>query len=87
MRQYAIEFAASADKALQKLPLNVQRRIVAAIEKLSANPRPRGAVKLVGDQFAWRIRVGEYRVVYDIYDARLVILVVRIGHRKDVYRD
>jgi mRNA interferase RelE/StbE len=86
MAEYTIEFAASADKALQKLAIGVQRRIVTAIEKLATNPRPRGAVKLAGDESAWRIRVGDYRVVYDIFDQQLRILVIRVGHRKDIYR-
>ena len=86
MPHYAIEFKASADKALQRLPVAVQRRIVRAAEALADEPRPDGCVKLVGDDNAWRIRVGDYRILYEIHDRRLLILVVRIGHRKDIYR-
>lgn len=87
MPGYAIEYKASTDKALQRLPVTIQRRIVAATEKLADDPRPPGCVKLAGDDNAWRIRVGDYRVVYEIHDRRLLVLVVRIGHRKDIYRE
>jgi len=86
MSRYAVAFQPSADKALRKLVVRVQRRIVAAVELLADNPRPAECVKLAGDENLWRIRVGDYRVVYEIHDKRLVILVVSIGHRRDVYR-
>ncbi|MBI2827616.1 MAG: type II toxin-antitoxin system RelE/ParE family toxin [Planctomycetia bacterium] len=86
MPGYAIEFLASADRALRRLPVTIQRRIIAAVDRLADNPRPRGSAKLAGEEDAWRIRVGEYRVLYEIEDDRLVVLVVRVGHRKDLYR-
>jgi mRNA interferase RelE/StbE len=86
MPRYAVQFAASADKALKRLPLAVQRRIVTAVEALSDDPRPAGVVKLAGDDNAWRIRVDDYRILYEIHDARLLVLVIRIGHRRDIYR-
>ena len=86
MPRYAIEFAASADKTLARLPLVVQRRIVKAVEALAANPRPAGCIKLADTDNAWRIRVGDYRILYEIHDGRLLVLVIRIGHRKDIYR-
>lgn len=86
MAGYAIDFQLSADKALRKLPVGVQRRIVAAIEPLADDPRPAGCVKLSGGEELWRIRVGDYRVVYEIHDRQLRILVVRVAHRKDIYR-
>ncbi|MBI1902396.1 MAG: type II toxin-antitoxin system RelE/ParE family toxin [Planctomycetia bacterium] len=83
---YRIELKPSADRALRRLPSKVQQRLVAAIDGLAKVPRPPGALKLVGESLTWRIRVGDYRIVYDIYDDRLIVLVVRIGHRKDVYK-
>jgi len=76
----------SAEKQLDRLPANVRRRVVAALEDLRHDPRPPGCVKLTGKPELWRIRVGVYRVVYEIRDVELTILVVRIVHRKDVYR-
>lgn len=86
MAGYAIYFKPSADKQLAKLPQDVQRRIVAAVDDLANDPRPAGVVKIAGDDNLWRIRVGDYRVVYEIHDDRLLVLVIRVAHRKDVYR-
>lgn len=83
MPRYAIEFVASADKALRRLPVAMPRRIVTAVEGLAEDPRPTGCVKLSDADNAWRIRVGDYRVLYDIQDRRLVVLVIRIGHRNE----
>lgn len=86
MRRYAVSFKPPAVKALRRLSKAVQRRIVSAVEMLVEDPRPPGVVKLTGDDKLWRIRVGDYRVVYEIHDDRLVVLVLRVAHRKDVYR-
>ena len=86
MPRYAVYFKPSADRQLAKLPRDVQRRIVTAVEALADDPRPPGAVKITGDNNLWRIRVGDYRVVYEIRKGRLVVLVLRVAHRKDVYR-
>ena len=83
---YRIFFKPSAERALRKLPLDAQRRVVRAVAALAGNPRPAGAVKLAGDENLWRIRIGTYRAVYEIHDDRLVVLVLRVAHRKDVYR-
>ena len=71
-------------KDLRKLERDVQRLIVDAVERLAANPRPPGCRKLVGRD-GWRLRVRDYRVLYDIYDDRLVVCVVQVGHRRDIY--
>lgn len=71
---------------MDKIPLPDRRRIVDAIEELRSDPRPAGVVKLVGDENLWRIKIGNYRVVYEIHDDRLVVFVLRASHRKDVYR-
>jgi mRNA interferase RelE/StbE len=86
MAQYNVAFKPSADKALRKLPESVQRRIAAAAKELGDNPRPPGCAKLKGEDDLWRIRVGDYRVVYTIEDDKLLVLVVRVAHRKEVYR-
>jgi mRNA interferase RelE/StbE len=85
-QRYNVTFAPAADRQLRKVPEDVQRRVVRAVELLEDEPRPVGAVKLTGEENLWRIRVGTYRVVYAIDDERLLVVVVRVRHRKDVYR-
>ncbi len=82
---YAVFIERSAQKSLSKIIQPDQDRIIEAINKLRSNPRFAGAQKLSGRE-AWRIRVGSYRVIYEINDAALRILVVTLGHRKEVYR-
>ena len=82
---YSVEFTAAAARQLRKLDRPVRARLVVAIEGLADDPRPAGATKLVGEQTAWRIRVGDYRVIYDVLDEALVVTVVRAGHRREVY--
>mgnify|MGYP001043941021 CR=1 FL=1 len=83
---YRIEIKLPAVKALSAVPNPDRRRIAAAIESLSHTPRPSGCMKLHGSEAAYRIRVGDYRIVYEIADSVLVVWVIRIAHRKDVYR-
>ena len=71
---------------LAALDKPVQRRVAARIEALAENPRPAGVTKQQGEANAWRIRVGDYRILYAIEDRRLVIFVIKIGHRREVYR-
>ncbi len=85
-RRYDIYFKPSAERELRRLPEDQQRRLVAEVELLAFDPRPVGVVKMAGAENLWRIRVGRYRVVYEICDREVEILVLRIGHRKDVYR-
>lgn len=85
MNNYQIEFTKSASKQLKKLPKEQQIRIQAKIDELADNPRPDGVVKLTNSE-NYRIRVGSYRIVYDILDDILLISVVKVSHRKDVYR-
>ena len=82
---YKIFIEKSALKDLSKIPIQDQSRIINSIQNLSKNPRPPGSKKLSGRD-AWRIRFGNYRVIYEIHDDRLIILVINIGHRKDIYR-
>jgi len=83
---YRVEVKPSAADALAKIPEPHRRRIVRKIDQLANNPRPRGVILLEGPSSLYRIRVGDYRIVYQIQDRALVVLVVRIGHRGDVYR-
>jgi mRNA interferase RelE/StbE len=81
-----IELTRDALRALAKLDKPVRRRIQGAIDKLADDPRPAGMIVLRGVPGAFRIRVGDYRVIYTLHDARLLIVVIDIGHRRDVYR-
>ncbi len=83
---YSVLLSPGAERDLGALNKPVQRRLVARIEALAGNPRPAGVTKLQGEANAWRIRVGDYRVLYTIEDGRRVVLVVRIGHRREVYK-
>jgi len=86
MPAYRIEFAPSAHRQFAKLDPMARARIAPAIDALAEDPRPATAKRLVGEDELWRIRVGAYRVVYAIEDGRLTVLVVKVGHRRDVYR-
>ncbi len=83
---FRIEFAPSAVRELQRLPREVQVRIARKIDGLAANPRPSGSKKLQGLSDRWRIRIGDYRVIYDIHDDIVRVLVLKVGHRRDIYR-
>ncbi|MGO1562708.1 MAG: type II toxin-antitoxin system RelE family toxin [Actinomycetaceae bacterium] len=82
---YRIGFTTAAARQVKKLPRQARDRVLNAITALGEDPRPRGVKKLVGEQTAWRIRIGEYRVIYDVFDAELVVSVVRAGHRREIY--
>lgn len=82
---YRIEIAPRALRQLRKLDAPARRRIQAVIELLAVEPRPNAAAKLVGGDGAWRVRTGDYRVVYEIHDDVLLVLVVAIGHRREIY--
>jgi mRNA interferase RelE/StbE len=82
---YTVEILRSAQKQLAKVDRQDRTRIITAIRELAQNPRPLGSKKLSGRD-AWRIRVGAYRAIYEVHDDRLLVLVITIGHRKDVYR-
>lgn len=85
MQTWSLEFETSAKKSLKGLDAALQQRIMSKLLKLKANPRSQGATKLSGSRY-WRVRVGDYRIIYDIQDNVLIIVVVKIGHRRDVYR-
>lgn len=83
--RYKIEILRSAQKQLSKIHHQQQNQIIEIIRKLSENPRPSGCKKLSARP-AWRIRIGDYRVIYEINDDCLLVLVITIGHRKEAYR-
>ncbi len=83
---YQIQIKRSAQKELEALPKREQRRIIRAMEVLAEEPRPPGVRKIVGGKDLYRLRVGDYRVVYQIKEQILTIWVMRIGHRRDIYR-
>ena len=84
--RYEIELSEVAKKDLARLEVQVQDRLRLAFKVLSRNPRPPKSAKLKG-RSGYRIRVGDYRIIYEIFKDRVIILVTRIGHRREVYRD
>jgi len=84
---HRVELKPSAAKALARLPRRDQRRVARKIDALAKDPRPKTARKLSGADAIYRTRAGDYRILYQIRDDVLLVLVVRIGHRRDVYRD
>jgi mRNA interferase RelE/StbE len=85
MAKYKIEIKKSAVKELNNLPINELKKIVQKIQNLADNPRPSGCKKLTGEE-KYRIRSGNYRILYIIEDNILIIYIVKIGHRREVYR-
>jgi mRNA interferase RelE/StbE len=83
---YAVELSRAVEGELERLPAKVLRRIVASIDSLENNPRPRGAIKLKGSEASFRIRVGQYRVIYTVDDDSRMVNVTRVRHRKDAYQ-
>ncbi len=82
---YRVTLAPSAVRQLRRFGPDVRRRIQAAIELLAVEPRPPAATRLVGGSGEWRVRTGSYRIVYEINDKELIVLVLRMGHRREVY--
>jgi mRNA interferase RelE/StbE len=85
MAEYEILFKASVWKDLKKVPKSNLRKILSRVEKLGNDPRPVGCEKLTGEEL-YRVRQGNYRIVYSIQDSELTVWVIKVGHRKDVYR-
>lgn len=85
MASYKLLIKPSAVKELEALPAKDRRRLVVRLKKLSSDPRPPGSEKLSGHDL-YRIRQGNYRVLYSVDDLALVVLVIKIGHRREVYR-
>jgi mRNA interferase RelE/StbE len=85
-RRFAVAFSPAAHRQLGKLDPPARRRIQAAVELLADDPRPPSAKKLIGESSQWRVRTGDYRVVYTIRDDILIVLVLAVGHRREIYR-
>jgi mRNA interferase RelE/StbE len=83
---YTIEFRPSARRDLKQLPMSMVSRVDETILRLGNDPRPPGCEKMAGRKNRYRVRVGDYRIVYEIHDRVLIVLVVQIGHRREVYR-
>lgn len=86
MASYKVQWKASAKKELRRLPKEVIPRIITAVEQLTSEPTPPGCRKLVGSSHTYRLRVGDYRILYSIQQLKLVIEIIRVAHRKDAYR-
>ncbi|HDN25948.1 MAG TPA: type II toxin-antitoxin system RelE/ParE family toxin [Thioploca sp.] len=82
---YTIQYKPVASRQIAKLSKNIQARLKPKIKVLANNPRPHGAIKLQGYENRYRIRVGDYRIIYEIWDRVLVIVIAEVGHRSDVY--
>ena len=82
---FDVEIAPAAQRQLRKLDPAGRRRVQAAIDLLAHDPRPPAATQLVGGAGEWRVRTGDFRIIYEIHDRRLLVLVVKVGHRRDVY--
>lgn len=88
MRQvYSVEFTSTSRKQLARLDRSAQARILKATALLAAVPRPPNARRLVSSSELWRLRLGDYRVIYAIDEERIVVSVAKVGHRSSVYRD
>lgn len=83
---FRVTLAPSASRQLPKLDPAAKRRVQAALDLLAEEPRPPAATQLVGGAGEWRVRTGDYRIVYEIHAQDLLVLVLRVGHRRSVYR-
>lgn len=83
---YRVALAPVAARQLRKFDPQVRRRLQAAIDLLAEEPRPPAATRLVGGSGEWRVRTGEWRIIYEIHDDELLVLVLQAGHRREIYR-
>ena len=86
MPRYRVEFKPAAERDLRSLPQEITERVLTETHALADNPFPAGAKKLKGWGDVWRVRVGHYRVLYEVHGQELLVLIVRVGHRRDIYR-
>ena len=85
MASYRIEVSATAEKQIRKLSHNDQIRVLRTIKQLANEPYPRGCRKLRGYEDVFRVRVGTYRIIYSVESRQLLIIILKVGHRKDIY--
>ena len=86
MASYRVEVSATAERQIRRLARKDQIRVLRAVAALASEPRPRGCRKLRGYTDVYRIRVGTFRVLYSVEDERVVVIVLKVGQRKDIYR-
>ena len=86
MAKYKLLISSSAEKKLKKIPKKETIKIVALIQSLTINPFPAGCRKLSGEESTYRVRQGQYRVLYEVEGQKLTILILKLGHRKDIYK-
>lgn len=86
MASYQIDWRSSARRELRRLPVGVIARIIESVTALGDNPRPEGCRKLTGSERTFRIRIGKYRVVYEVQDDGLLVLIIRVRHRREAYK-
>jgi len=84
---YALLYKRTVEKELRKLPVATRRAVVRKIQTLATDPRPTGSVKLRGSDSLYRLRHADYRIIYRVDDGVLTILIIKIGHRREIYRD
>lgn len=85
MKRYSVVVSVTAEKELIRLPARMIEKIITVLKSLEENPRPPGSKKLKGQKNLWRVRIGDYRIIYAIEEVILLIDVRAIGHRKDIY--
>ncbi len=83
---YAVECTTAARRQFRKVPRPVRAMVKPEIDALTSDPRPHGVEKMSGEENAYRVRVGDYRIIYEIHDAVLIVVVVRVGHRPEAYQ-
>lgn len=86
MKRYRVCLTRAAEKELDSLPTKIADRILDVIRQLATDPRPKGSKKLAGSANAHRIRISDYRVIYEVHDKEVLVMVIRVSHRKDAYR-
>jgi len=84
MKKYQVELKESVKKFISKMDKHIVKRILEAATSLEDDPRPYGHIKMKGEE-SYRIRVGRYRIIYEIYDTKVLVFVINVDHRKDVY--
>lgn len=83
---YTVEISSLATRQIKKLPVETQIQVLAQLAALAQQPRPDGVTKMKGEENTYRLRVKNYRIVYEILDEQLIVLIVKVGHRPEVYR-
>lgn len=86
MENYKVKISSTAEKSLKKIPKKDLVKIIELIQILGIRPFPQGCRKLSGEDNIYRVRQGNYRVIYEVFEGELIVLVLKVGHRKDIYK-